>query len=64
MAGPQWQKSSYSGGGDGDDCVELRVGGGGLLLRESDDPERVLTLEPEALGGLLRCLKAPGRASP
>ncbi|GHC75474.1 DUF397 domain-containing protein [Streptomyces flavofungini] len=57
----QWQKSSFSSGSDGAACVELAAADGALLLRESEDPERVLTLEPAALGALLHHLKAPGR---
>ena len=35
---PEWQKSSFSGGADGNECVELSYGESALLLRESDDP--------------------------
>jgi hypothetical protein len=49
----QWQKSSYSGGGDGDECVELAHHDGTLLLRESDDPTRILSVSRESLAALL-----------
>lgn len=49
----QWQKSSYSGGGDGDECVELARHDGTLLLRESDDPTRILSVSRESLAALL-----------
>jgi hypothetical protein len=49
----QWQKSSYSGGGDGDECVELAHHDSTLLLRESDDPGRILSLSPRTLAALL-----------
>ncbi|WP_327316482.1 DUF397 domain-containing protein [Streptomyces sp. NBC_01235] len=53
----QWQKSSFSGGGDGDDCVELASAEGELLLlRESDDPARILPLAPTAPAAVLRSL--------
>ena len=50
----QWQKSSFSSGMDGSNCVEVAWGGGGVLLRESDDAERILFVAPDALGGLIR----------
>ncbi|MEV6588302.1 DUF397 domain-containing protein [Streptomyces acidicola] len=50
----QWQKSTFSGGGDGDECVELAHNGATLLLRESDDPTRILPVTPTALAALLR----------
>ncbi|MER6010517.1 DUF397 domain-containing protein [Streptomyces bluensis] len=50
----QWQKSSFSGGGDGDECVELAHADATLLLRESDDPTRILPVTPTALAALLR----------
>jgi hypothetical protein len=49
----QWQKSSYSGGGDGDECVELARHHRTLLLRESDEPTRILPVSPEGLAALL-----------
>ncbi|OQR60990.1 hypothetical protein B6E66_27425 [Streptomyces maremycinicus] len=33
-----WQKSSYSGEGDGNDCVELASASATLRLREEDAP--------------------------
>ncbi|WP_455358643.1 DUF397 domain-containing protein [Streptomyces sp. SYSU K21746] len=39
----RWQKSSFSGGGSGDDCVELAATPAGIHLRESDRPASVLT---------------------
>ncbi|MEU9364783.1 DUF397 domain-containing protein [Streptomyces avermitilis] len=49
----QWQKSSFSGGGDGNECVELAHGDSTLMLRESDDPTRILPLTRESLAALL-----------
>jgi hypothetical protein len=53
----QWQKSSFSNGNDGANCVEVAaVSEGGLLLRESDDPARILPVTSSGLAGLLRHL--------
>ncbi|MFF3612544.1 DUF397 domain-containing protein [Streptomyces sp. NPDC002580] len=57
----QWQKSSFSGPGDGNECLELARAEGTLLLRESDDPERILAVTRQGLAGLLRRLRV-GRA--
>ncbi|GGR82860.1 hypothetical protein GCM10010252_21990 [Streptomyces aureoverticillatus] len=51
-----WQKSSYSSGSDGSACVELAATDTTLLLRESEDPARVLTVTREGLAALLRSL--------
>ncbi|MET8687388.1 DUF397 domain-containing protein [Streptomyces sp. NPDC004732] len=56
---PQWQKSSYSNGTDGADCLELARQPGSLLLRESDEPDRVLTLTSGNLTALLHLLQEP-----
>jgi hypothetical protein len=62
MAGTrEWQKSSFSGGEDGDNCVELQPRGRrGIAIRESDAPGRVLATSPALLAGLIRHLKAVG----
>ncbi|MGW5866154.1 DUF397 domain-containing protein [Streptomyces sp. NPDC055239] len=57
-----WQKSSFSGPGDGNECVELAAPSGSLLLRESDDPTRVLTATPEGLAALIRHVRVAGRS--
>ncbi|MEU1030950.1 DUF397 domain-containing protein [Streptomyces mirabilis] len=54
----QWQKSSYSGGGDGDECVELAHHDNVLLLRESDDPDRILPVSAVGLAALLTRIRA------
>ncbi|MET7765825.1 DUF397 domain-containing protein [Streptomyces sp. NPDC005336] len=53
-----WQKSSYSGGGDGNSCIELASIGDAIALRESDDPGTVLTTTPAKLQALLHAIKA------
>ncbi|MFG2131002.1 DUF397 domain-containing protein [Streptomyces sp. NPDC048751] len=52
----QWQKSSFSSGSDGASCIELAAPEGHLLLRESDDPARILPLSRDGLAGLLHSL--------
>ena len=58
----QWQKSTYSGGAAGNECVELAYSEGELLLRESDAPTRILPVTCTALAGLLHHLH--GRHTP
>lgn len=58
----EWQKSMYSGGGDGNECVELAYSEGELLLRESDAPTRILPVTAPSLAGLLHHLH--GRHTP
>jgi hypothetical protein len=53
-----WQKSSFSGGGDGDECVEIAALDRLIHLRESDDPTRILPLTPDGLAALLARIRA------
>ncbi|WP_037681686.1 DUF397 domain-containing protein [Streptomyces cellulosae] len=53
----QWQKSSFSGPGDGNECVELAHADDALLLRESDEPDRILPVTRDGLTALLRLVK-------
>ncbi|MFG3253751.1 DUF397 domain-containing protein [Streptomyces sp. NPDC048172] len=55
-----WQKSSFSGGGDGNTCVELARTGNQLQLRESEAPDTVLAPSAYALSGLLAHIKGEG----
>jgi hypothetical protein len=57
-ATPEWQKSSFSDGGDAPNCVEVAAFSDTLLLREGEAPVDVLTLTPGALAGLIRQVKA------
>ncbi|MGW1778629.1 DUF397 domain-containing protein [Streptomyces sp. NPDC002143] len=58
MARLTWQKSSFSGGGEGN-CVELAASPPSRLhLRESDRPHEIATTTPHALAGLLGAVKA------
>ncbi|WP_424889515.1 DUF397 domain-containing protein [Streptomyces sp. XH2] len=57
----RWQKSTYSGTGDNNDCVEVAATGAAIALRESDAPRTVVRTTPLALGSLIRTLKAGTR---
>ncbi|WP_406169788.1 DUF397 domain-containing protein [Streptomyces sp. NBC_00996] len=55
-----WQKSSFSGGGTTDDCVELATPETtpiAIHLRESDSPATILTTNHATLKALLTTLK-------
>lgn len=52
-----WQKSSFSGNGPGNDCLELATAGYMRKLREGDDPDAVITTTLETLAGLIRGIK-------
>ncbi|WP_033322816.1 DUF397 domain-containing protein [Streptomyces yerevanensis] len=53
-----WQKSSFSGGGEGE-CVELAATAPERIhLRESDHPHEIATTTSRAFAGLLHALKA------
>lgn len=52
-----WQKSSFSGGGEGNACLELAASAQALHLRESDDPTIVLTTSA-GLKALIHSVKA------
>ncbi|PGH49464.1 DUF397 domain-containing protein [Streptomyces sp. Ru87] len=54
----EWQKSSFSGGGEGNNCVELAVAGDAVAIRENDEPGVVLTTTPGPLRELIRTVKA------
>ena len=47
-----WQKSSFSGGGEGNACVELAATPTTIHLRESDTPTTHLTTTPTPLAHL------------
>ncbi|MEU5704309.1 DUF397 domain-containing protein [Streptomyces aurantiacus] len=52
-----WQKSSFSGGGDDEDCLEISATPTTLHLRESDTPAAILSPTPTALNALLTAVK-------
>ncbi|MEU8648433.1 DUF397 domain-containing protein [Streptomyces sp. NPDC048737] len=52
-----WQKSTYSGGAEGNACVELAASPTRIHLRESDTPVTALTTTPAALARLLEGIR-------
>ncbi|MET9296776.1 DUF397 domain-containing protein [Streptomyces sp. NPDC003077] len=53
-----WRKSSCSGGGNGD-CLETAAGSDGrVLLRESDEPDVVVSATSAPWAGLVRAVQA------
>ncbi|MBQ0983048.1 DUF397 domain-containing protein [Streptomyces sp. F63] len=57
MQSVQWQKSSFSGGTTGNECLEVAAGAGRIQIRESDEPGVVVTVPPESLRALIRGIK-------
>jgi hypothetical protein len=54
-----WQKSSYSGGGQDNNCVEVAASPDGRLhLRESEATAVILTATPASLGTFIRAIKS------
>jgi hypothetical protein len=54
-----WRKSSYSGEGDGNDCVEIANSAITVAVRDSKTPARAtLTFPTTAFAPVLRALKA------
>ncbi|MFF7546010.1 DUF397 domain-containing protein [Streptomyces canus] len=55
-----WRKSSYSGGGDGNACVEIATHPTRIAVRDSKTPTRAtLTFQPSAFTTFLETLKSP-----
>ncbi|MFE2031319.1 DUF397 domain-containing protein [Streptomyces hygroscopicus] len=53
----QWQKSSYSG--EGNACLYVSAPDSATIrLRESDEPDTILTTTPTTLRALIRSAKA------
>ncbi|MEV1062935.1 DUF397 domain-containing protein [Streptomyces sp. NPDC050263] len=59
-----WQKSSFSGSGDGNACLELASTLTTLHLRESDTPTTVLTTTRGPLAHLLVGIRTDAIANP
>jgi hypothetical protein len=55
-----WKKSSHSGGGDGNACVEISTHPTHIAVRDSKTPTRAtLTFQPGAFTTFLETLKSP-----
>ncbi|MER6468744.1 DUF397 domain-containing protein [Streptomyces collinus] len=53
-----WKKSSFSGGGQGDACVEVAHRRVHIAIRDSKDPARAtLTFPPRAFTPFIEALK-------
>ncbi|WSQ11258.1 DUF397 domain-containing protein [Streptomyces sp. NBC_01231] len=55
-----WRKSSYSGGGDGNNCVEIAKLDAHIAIRDSKFPTRTpLTIPTAAFTTFVEALKPP-----
>lgn len=55
----EWKKSSFSGGGEGNDCVEIASSPHRIAVRDSKAPARTTLAFPVgAFGAFLEALKA------
>ncbi|MFI1365410.1 DUF397 domain-containing protein [Streptomyces griseochromogenes] len=55
-----WRKSSFSGGGDGNNCVEIAHCPTHIAIRDSKAPARAaLSFPPEAFAPFIQALKSP-----
>ncbi|MFI0539784.1 DUF397 domain-containing protein [Streptomyces sp. WSLK1-3] len=55
-----WRKSSYSGGGDGNACVEIATHPTHIAIRDSKTPVRAtLTFPARSFTAFLEALKSP-----
>ncbi|MEU7636408.1 MULTISPECIES: DUF397 domain-containing protein [unclassified Streptomyces] len=53
-----WQKSSFSGPDDNQSCIELATVDGEITMRESDDPNVIVTTSVEKLRAFILGVKA------
>ncbi|MGY1524956.1 DUF397 domain-containing protein [Streptomyces sp. MN3] len=59
-----WRKSSYSGSGDGNACVEVAPRPTRIAIRDSKAPSRgTLTVPAPAFAAFVKALKRPGGLS-
>lgn len=60
MTTTNWRKSSYSGSGDGNACVEIAIHGPCISVRDSKTPARAtVTFPASAFTTFVRTLKSP-----
>ncbi|MEZ7003513.1 DUF397 domain-containing protein [Streptomyces sp. AD55] len=58
MTPDNWRRSTHSGGGDGNNCVEIAASATRVAVRDSKAPTRAtLTFPPEAFAGFVEALK-------
>ncbi|MER6619576.1 DUF397 domain-containing protein [Streptomyces sp. NPDC000931] len=61
----KWRKSSHSGPGDGNECVEIAASPTRIAVRDSKAPaEATLTFPTAAFTRFLEGLKEPDRREP
>lgn len=53
-----WQKSSFSGADNNQSCIELAPVDGAIKMRESDDPDLVVTTSVAKLRAFVLGVKA------
>lgn len=53
----QWQKSSFSGA-NGPECIEIAHSGADLLMRESDNPDLIVSTTSEKFRAFILGVKA------
>ncbi|MFB7112496.1 DUF397 domain-containing protein [Streptomyces sp. NPDC056291] len=59
-----WRKSSYSGGGDGNNCVEIANSPTHIVIRDSKAPARAtLTFPAGAFSAFVQAFKGEGRST-
>ncbi|MEV7860910.1 DUF397 domain-containing protein [Streptomyces hirsutus] len=59
-----WRKSSYSGGGDGNNCVEIANSPTRIAIRDSKAPSRAtLTFPARAFSTFVQVLKREDRST-
>jgi uncharacterized protein DUF397 len=53
LTGARWRKSTFSGGGDNEACIEVAFAGTATAFRDSKNPGPVLILPATALTDLV-----------
>ncbi|MFD7663252.1 DUF397 domain-containing protein [Streptomyces sp. NPDC059788] len=51
-----WQKSSFSGG-EGENCVEVALHEGNIVMRESDEPSSTITTTRAKMAAFVKGVK-------
>jgi hypothetical protein len=53
----QWQKSSFSQGNNSN-CIEVAIAGDKIVMRESDDPNVIVTTDRGKMAAFIKGVKA------